>query len=88
MSGEIAIPANPAQRGAYQRGYEARLRGVSRYSNPYTRERRVAGRLLGLLGWRATFAAAWWAGWVAADEAVPPAPHVNVDDDYPEEGSG
>lgn len=64
----LAIPANPPHRGAYQRGYAARLAGESLYSNPFYRDDDDVDPPP---GWRASFASAWASGWFAADAAVP-----------------
>ena len=71
----LAIPRARRFAAAFQRGFDARLRGVSRYSSPYDERP----------GWAAAYHRAWQEGWEAADELVDPAPHVNVDDVYPEE---
>lgn len=70
----MTIPVNPAQRGAYQRGYSACLLGLSRYANPYRET-----------GWSATFAAAWFAGFDAADEVIERSDVLVGDPAYPEE---
>lgn len=72
---DLTHPASPRFASAWTRGYEARLRGVSRFSCPYDERP----------GWSGAYARAWQRGWAAADALVPAAPHVNVDDDYPEE---
>lgn len=80
MSATLADLTHPAASrfaSAWTRGYEARLRGVSRFSCPY--EERP--------GWSGAYHRSWQNGWAAADEITAPAPHVNVDDDYPEEGA-
>lgn len=69
------VPLSRTFASAYQRGFDARLRGVSRYSCPYAERP----------GWSGAFHRAWQDGWETADQLVPVAPHVNVDDDYPEE---
>lgn len=53
---------NPAFLGARADGFDARLQGLSRYSNPYE----------GCRGWSAAFAAAWSEGWLAADDLCAP----------------
>lgn len=72
---DLRLPRSPSLRSAHQRGFDSRLRGVSRYSCPY--EERP--------GWSGAFYRAWQDGWEAADALALPAPHVNVDDVYPEE---
>jgi hypothetical protein len=55
---------------AWADGYSARCSGVSRYANPWAERAQEAGRRA---GWLRVYAAAWWAGWNAADFAVGPA---------------
>lgn len=67
-----------AQLGARARGFDGRLRGLSRYANPYA-ERIAQVPDARRPGWLYSFAAAWWEGWNAADSITPPAPHITVD---------
>jgi ribosome modulation factor len=74
---DLRISRSPSLRAAHQRGFDARLRGVSRYSSPY--EERP--------GWAGAYYRAWMTGWEIADAFALPADTVNVDDDYPEDAT-
>lgn len=58
--------ANPAHRGAFDKGAQARREGLGRAACPYRDVRRPDGRLTGSRG----FMAAWRAGWEWADHAT------------------
>lgn len=67
----LCIPASPRRRAAYQRGYDARLRGRSRYSSPYTDVIERAAEAGRRPGWITSLQASWVEGWEAADSLVP-----------------
>lgn len=66
----LCVPRSARHRSAYQRGYEARLRGVSKYASPYADVIERAQQQGKRPGWITSLHASWVEGWEAANSLV------------------